>query len=122
MNIGIPKEILNNENRVALTPAGVQTLVAAGHQVYVERSAGEGAGFSDETYIEAGAHIVDTAHAAWDQEMVMKVKEPLKEEFELIRNGQIIFTYLHLAAHPTLTEILIEKQVVAIAYETVQLS
>lgn len=121
MKIGIPKEILDNENRVALTPAGVHTLVSAGHEVVIQQKAGEEAGFTDKQYIEAGARIVDTAEEAWNNEMVMKVKEPLEEEFAFIKKDQIIFTYFHLASQPKLTKVLMEKEAVAIAYETVQL-
>lgn len=122
MKIGIPKEILNNENRVALTPSGVLTLTQAGHDVYVETNAGLGSGFSDEEYSEAGAQVVLTAQEAWEQEVIMKVKEPLVEEYDFLYDGQIIFTYLHLASQPKLTEVLLEKNVISIAYETVQLA
>ena len=121
MKIGIPKEILNNENRVALNPAGVFSLVNAGHLVSVETNAGIGSSFTDEEYRNAGAEIVHTAEEAWNQEMVMKVKEPQKEEYDYFYEGQIIFTYLHLASHPELTKALKEKKVTAIAYETIQL-
>ncbi|TCT24965.1 L-alanine dehydrogenase [Melghiribacillus thermohalophilus] len=121
MKIGVPKEIKNNENRVALTPAGVMTLKKAGHEVFIETGAGLGSGFTDEQYTEAGAQIVTTAKEAWSQEMVMKVKEPLPEEYDYFYEGLILFTYLHLAAEPELTKALIEKKVVGIAYETVQL-
>lgn len=121
MKIGIPKEILNNENRVALTPNGVHTLVSAGHEVYVQSGAGEGSSFSDEEYSGAGATIVRTAKEAWSNELILKVKEPLEEEFEYLYEGQIIFTYLHLASQPQLTKVLVEKKVTSIAYETVQL-
>src|SRR5690606_5670782 len=121
MKIGIPKEVKNNENRVALTPAGVFSLVNAGHEVYVETTAGLGSSFTDEQYVEAGAKIVSSAKEAWNQEMVMKVKEPVREEYKYFYEGLILFTYLHLAAEPELTKALIEKKVVAIAYETVQL-
>lgn len=121
LKIGVPKEILNNENRVAITPSGVDSLVNAGHEVYVETGAGFGSTFSDEEYRGAGASIVPTAKEAWAQEMVLKVKEPLPEEYDYFYEGQIIFTYLHLASHPKLTQQLIEKKVTAIAYETVQL-
>src|SRR5690625_2091900 len=99
MKIGIPKETLNNENRVALTPAGVHTLVNAGHELFVEKDAGSGSNFDDKEYEEAGATIVPTAADAWGQEMVMKVKEPLENEYDYLREGQILFTYLHLASH-----------------------
>lgn len=121
MNIGVPKEIKNNENRVAITPAGVHALTGAGHSVYVETGAGLGSGFTDEAYKEAGASIAGSAAEAWQQEMVMKVKEPLKEEYGYFREGLILFTYLHLAAEPELTKALIDNKVVGIAYETVQL-
>jgi len=120
MKIGIPKEIKNNENRVAITPAGVMTLVKAGHEVYVEKGAGSGSGFIDEEYSKAGAKIVETAEDAWSMEMVMKVKEPLPEEYRYFRDGLILFTYLHLAAEPELTKALIDNKVIGIAYETVQ--
>ncbi|OQP23758.1 alanine dehydrogenase [Geobacillus zalihae] len=122
MKIGIPKEIKNNENRVAITPAGVMTLVKAGHDVYVETEAGAGSGFSDSEYEKAGAVIVPNAEDAWAAEMVLKVKEPLPEEFRYFRPGLILFTYLHLAAAEALTKALVEQKVVGIAYETVQLA
>lgn len=121
MKIGVPKEVKNNENRVAMTPAGVVTLTGAGHQVYVEKEAGIGSSFTDAQYAEAGAVIVDTAKEAWNQEMVMKVKEPLQEEYGYFHNGLILFTYLHLAPEPELTKALVNNKVIAIAYETVQL-
>ncbi|MCA0969815.1 alanine dehydrogenase [Halobacillus litoralis] len=120
MKIGIPKEIKNNENRVAMTPAGVVSLTNNGHDVFVETQAGLGSSFTDEQYEEAGATIVSTAEEAWSKEMVMKVKEPLAEEYDYFYEGLILFTYLHLAPEPALTKALVEKQVVAIAYETVQ--
>ncbi|WP_017186435.1 alanine dehydrogenase [Alkalibacillus haloalkaliphilus] len=120
MKIGVPKEIKNNENRVALTPAGVMSLIKAGHELYVETNAGEGSNFTDEQYKEAGATIVSTAKEAWEQQMVMKVKEPLPEEYDYFYEGQILFTYLHLAAEPELTKALTEKKVIGIAYETVE--
>src|SRR5690606_28396201 len=104
MRIGIPKEIKNNENRVAMTPSGVVHLVAHGHQVFIQTGAGLGSGFSNQEYQEAGAVIVNTAAEAWDAEMVMKVKEPIKEEYEFFKEGLILFTYLHLAAEPALTK------------------
>jgi alanine dehydrogenase len=121
MQIGVPREIKNNENRVAMTPAGVVNLLKFGHQVYIEKSAGLGSGFTDEDYTAAGAVIVETAQEAWSMEMVMKVKEPLPEEYTYFREGLILFTYLHLAPEPELTKALIENKVVGIAYETVQL-
>lgn len=121
MRIGVPKEIKNNENRVAMTPAGVVTLTTAGHEVFIESGAGLGSSFTDEDYLAAGAVIVDTAREAWAQEMVMKVKEPISSEYQYFREGLILFTYLHLAPEYELTQHLIDKKVVGIAYETVQL-
>ncbi len=121
VKIGVPKEIKNNENRVAMTPAGVLTLRNAGHKVFVETGAGIGSTFTDEQYEEAGATIVSSAKEAWQQEMVMKVKEPLPEEYDYFYEGLILFTYLHLAPEPELTKALIDNKVVGIAYETVQL-
>jgi len=122
MRIGVPKEIKNNENRVACTPAGVVQLVANGHEVFVETNAGVGSGFTNDMYVNAGAKIVDTAKEAWTQEMVMKVKEPLPQEFDFFTEGLILFTYLHLAPEVELTKALMDKKVVSIAYETVQLA
>lgn len=122
MRIGIPKEIKNNENRVAITPAGVVSLVSQGHEVCVERDAGTGSGFRDEEYQQAGATIVESAKEAWSVEMVMKVKEPLPSEYGYFYEGLILFTYLHLAAESELTKALMEKKVVGIAYETIQLA
>jgi alanine dehydrogenase len=121
MIIGVPKEIKDNENRVALAPAGVQALQITGHRVFVESGAGLGSGFTDDVYVRAGAEIVDTAADVWSEaDMVMKVKEPLAEEFQYFRKNLILFTYLHLAPEPELTEQLLEKGVTAIAYETIQ--
>lgn len=121
MKIGVLKEIKNSENRVAMTPAGVLTLRKAGHEVYVETEAGLGSSFTDDQYADAGAAIVSTAKEVWKQDMVMKVKEPLPEEYDYFYEGLILFTYLHLANEPELTKALIDKKVVGIAYETVQL-
>ena len=121
MKIGIPKEIKNNENRVAMTPAGVVTLTNAGHEVYIQKGAGLGSSFTDEDYIAAGAKIVDTAEEAWSQELVLKVKEPIESEYKYFYEGQILFTYLHLAPEYELTQALLDKKVIGIAYETVQL-
>ncbi|RED25672.1 L-alanine dehydrogenase [Brevibacillus brevis] len=121
MIVGIPKEIKNNENRVAITPAGVAALVQNGHSVRVETSAGQGSGFTNEDYKAVGAEIVETAAEAWASDMVMKVKEPLPAEYGYFREGLILFTYLHLAPEPELTRELIDKKVIAIAYETIQL-
>ncbi|MFC9542287.1 alanine dehydrogenase [Lysinibacillus sp. NPDC056959] len=122
MKIGIPKEIKNNENRVAMTPAGVVTLTNSGHEVYIETGAGLGSSFTDADYVAAGAQIVDTAKEAWAQEMIMKVKEPVASEYDYFYEGQILFTYLHLAPELELTQALLNKKVVGIAYETVQLT
>lgn len=121
MIISVPKEIKNNENRVALTAAGTEILTKAGHQVLIEKNAGQGSGISDEEYKKSGAKIVADKNELFDQaEMIIKVKEPLKEEYDLFKEGQILFTYLHLAADQELTEVLREKGVTAVAYETVQ--
>ncbi|BBH22289.1 alanine dehydrogenase [Paenibacillus baekrokdamisoli] len=123
MLIGVPKEIKNNENRVAITPAGVVTLVKAGHKIIIENNAGIGSGFTNEDYTAAGAAILDQAADVWaESDMVMKVKEPLSSEYGFFREGLILFTYLHLAAEPELARALTEKGVTAIAYETVELN
>ncbi|AEP88060.1 alanine dehydrogenase [Bacillus spizizenii] len=119
MIIGVPKEIKNNENRVALTPGGVSQLISNGHRVLVETGAGLGSGFENEAYESAGAEIIADPKQVWDAEMVMKVKEPLPEEYVYFREGLVLFTYLHLAAEPKLTQALKDKGVTAIAYETV---
>ncbi|QAS53630.1 alanine dehydrogenase [Halobacillus litoralis] len=120
MIIGIPKEIKNNENRVAITPSGVVNLIKAGHTIRIETQAGFGSNFTDEEYQNAGAETVETASDIWsNSEMVMKVKEPLPSEYAYFRKGLILFTYLHLAAEPELTKALVENGVTAIAYETV---
>ncbi|MFS0664844.1 alanine dehydrogenase [Bacillus mojavensis] len=119
MIIGVPKEIKNNENRVALTPGGVSQLVSNGHRVLVESGAGLGSGFENEAYESAGAEIIADPKQLWDAEMVMKVKEPLPEEYAYFRKGLVLFTYLHLAAEPELAQALKDKGVTAIAYETV---
>lgn len=119
--IGVPKEIKNNENRVALTPAGVHMLKLAGHEIVVERFAGAGSGFTDEEYAQAGAVISETAADVWTRaDMIMKVKEPIAEEFGHFREGQLLFTYLHLAAALELTHELVRRKVTGIAYETIQ--
>jgi len=123
MIIGVPKEIKSNENRIALVPAGADALVHAGHTVLVERDAGVGSGFEDESYVAAGATIVDQAADVWSKaEMIMKVKEPIDSEWPLMRRDQLIFTYFHFAASESLTKAVMESGCVAIAYETVQLS
>ncbi|MDP9700718.1 alanine dehydrogenase [Paenibacillus polysaccharolyticus] len=121
MRIGIPKEIKNNENRVAMTPAGTADFVTAGHQVFIEQGAGLGSGFTDKEYVKAGALIVEEAAQVWqDAELILKVKEPLASEYGYFRPGLILFTYLHLAAEPALAKALVEKQVTALAYETLE--
>jgi alanine dehydrogenase len=120
MFIGVPKEIKNNENRVALTPAGVISFLNAGHTVLIERDAGVGSGFTNNDYATAGAEIMDSAEQVWTKaDMIMKVKEPLSGEYKYFRQGLILFTYLHLAAEPELAHALKEKGVIAVAYETV---
>ncbi|QRZ92049.1 alanine dehydrogenase [Bacillus subtilis] len=119
MIIGVPKEIKNNENRVALTPGGVSQLISNGHRVLVETGAGLGSGFENEAYESAGAEIIADPKQVWDAEIVMKVKEPLPEEYVYFRKGLVLFTYLHLAAEPELAQALKDKGVTAIAYETV---
>ena len=123
MKIGIPKEIKNNENRVGMTPAGVAELVKHGHTVYVQQSAGENSGFSDEKYLEAGAEIlpaIEDVYATAD--MIVKVKEPIEPEYPLVREGQVVFTYFHFACDRELTEAMMKSRGVCIAYETVQLA
>ncbi|PZO40030.1 MAG: alanine dehydrogenase [Pseudanabaena frigida] len=120
MKIGVPKEIKDREFRVGLTPAGTATLTARSHQVFIETNAGIGSGFSDDEYILAGAKIVGTPQEVYAQDMVVKVKEPLPCEYELLHPHLILFTYLHLAADRQLTEALIESGATCIAYETVQ--
>lgn len=122
MIIGVPKEIKNNENRVAIVPSGVEALTNAGHEVVIEKSAGVGSGISDDDYVNAGAKMFEGPKAVFDEaDMIMKVKEPLPEEYGYFKEGQILYTYLHLAAEKELTEALREKNVVSIAYETIQL-
>ena len=121
MRIGCPKEIKDQERRVGLTPAGVYALVHAGHTVYIEKNAGLASGFADEEYVREGAEILDTPQEVYAaSDMIIKVKEPLKPEYGLLREGQILFTYLHLAPDPEQTQALLERKVTAIAYETVQ--
>lgn len=122
MIIGVPKEIKNNENRVALTPGGAEALVKLGHQVLVESQAGLGSGYEDHEYQEAGAEVISEHGEIYKRaQLLLKVKEPLPEEYDLLQEGQILFTYLHLAAEPELTKVLMEKKVIAIGYETIQL-
>jgi alanine dehydrogenase len=118
--VGLPKEIKDNEYRVGLTPAGVRALSDSNHQVIVERSAGEGSGFEDALYQRAGAQIIDSADDVWAQaDMIVKVKEPIEPEYPRMREGQMLFTYLHLAPDRKLTEQLIQRKVTGIAYETI---
>jgi len=122
MLVGVPKEIKNNENRVAMTPAGVHELVARSHQVLIESSAGVGSGFSDQDYVSAGATLAQSAKEVWERaDMIVKVKEPISAEYPLMRRGQILFTYLHLAASRECTDAIVKSGTTAIAYETVQL-
>ncbi|UJF15302.1 alanine dehydrogenase [Jeotgalibaca sp. MA1X17-3] len=118
MLIGIPKEVKNNESRVGITPLGVELLVQNGHDVMVETNAGTDAGFEDSAYIEAGATMEPSAEKVWSADMVIKVKEPLEQEFKFFREGLILFTYLHLANEPELTKALVDSGVTAIGYET----
>jgi alanine dehydrogenase len=120
MKVGLPKEIKDNEYRVGLTPAGVRALTDAGHQVFIEKGAGEGSGFSDEQYIRAGGKILDRADDVWAEgEMIVKVKEPIEPEYARMREGQVLFTYLHLAPEIELTKQLMQRKVTGIAYETI---
>ncbi len=122
MIIGIPKEVKDNEYRVSLTPGGAETLTQNGHQVLIQTGAGEGSSFTDKEYTEAGAKIVASASETWNKaEIVMKVKEPLPQEFEFLRKDLLLYTYLHLAAAPEVTKQLLERKVTSLAYETVQL-
>ena len=122
MKVGVPKEVKNHEYRVAITPIGVHELTAHGHEVVVERSAGVGSSISDEEYVAAGAKILDSADEVWGSaDTVLKVKEPIAEEYHRMREGLTLFTYLHLAADQPLTEELLKRNITAIAYETVQL-
>jgi alanine dehydrogenase len=121
MKIGVPREIKNNESRVGMTPAGVYELVKNGHQVYVQSTAGEGSGFFDEDYKSAGGIILDTIGQIYAMsEMIIKVKEPIKQEYGLVQKGQVIFTYFHFASSEVLTEAMIASKSVCIAYETVE--
>ncbi|NDP27883.1 MAG: alanine dehydrogenase [Flavobacterium sp.] len=123
MIIGVPKEIKNNENRVALTPAGVAEFKKHGHLVYVQKSAGENSGFSDVAYAEAGAELLPTIEAVYEiADMIIKVKEPIASEYPLIKKGQLLFTYFHFASSEPLTYAMIERQAVCLAYETVEKS
>lgn len=121
MIIGVPKEIKNNENRVAVTPAGVTEFKRHGHTVYVQATAGEGSGIADEDYVEAGAQILPTIQDVYAKaEMIIKVKEPIQEEYELIKKDQLLFTYFHFASYEPLTHAMIKSGAVCLAYETVE--
>ena len=123
VKVGIPKEVKDHEYRVAITPIGVHELVAHGHEVVIQTEAGVGSGIPDDEFVAAGAKILPDADAVWGEaEMVLKVKEPVAEEYGRMREGQTLFTYLHLAADKPLTEELINRKVTGIAYETVQLT
>ena len=123
MRVGIPTEVKPDENRVAITPSGVAAFRSRGHAVVVQAGAGQGSAISDATYLKAGATIAETAAEVWHgADLILKVKEPLGPEFELMRPGQVLFTYLHLAASKPLTERLLDRRIIGIAYETVQLA
>ncbi len=120
MKVGLPKEIKDNEYRVGLTPAGVQALSQAGHEVFVQKTAGEGSGFTDEQYIKAGGKMLDTADEIWQTgDMIVKVKEPVAPEYPRMRENQLLFTYLHLAPEFELTKQMLERNVTGVAYETI---
>ncbi|MFT3746201.1 MAG: alanine dehydrogenase [Pyrinomonadaceae bacterium] len=120
MKIGLPKEIKDNEYRVGLTPAGVQALTAAGHDVYVQKTAGDGSGFKDEQYVKAGGKMLDSADEVWQTgDMIVKVKEPVAPEYPRMRENQLLFTYLHLAPEFELTKQMLERKVTGVAYETI---
>ena len=122
MKVGVPKEVKNHEYRVAITPAGVHELARNGHEVFVETDAGVGSSISTAEYVAAGAQILPTADDVWKTgDLILKVKEPIAEEYHRLREDLVLFTYLHLAADKPLTEALMERKVTAIAYETVQL-
>ncbi|HVS65789.1 MAG TPA: alanine dehydrogenase [Thermoanaerobaculia bacterium] len=121
MRIGVPREIKDHEYRVGLVPAGAHALAEAGHHVVIESGAGDGSGFTDGEYEAAGARILSDARSVWvESEMVIKVKEPLASEFERMQPGQILFTYLHLAPLPELTQALLDQEVTGVAYETIE--
>ena len=121
MRIAVPKEIKNNENRVALTPAGAQEFTKNGHQVFIQQSAGLGSGFPDLAYQNAGAIITPTIEETYSKgEMIMKVKEPIEPEYSLIKENQLLFTYFHFASNKPLTEAMIKSKAICLAYETVE--
>ena len=120
MNIGLPKEIKDNEYRVGLTPAGVHALVGAGHTLFVQKTAGDGSGFADDQYAKAGATLLDTADEVWQAgDMIVKVKEPVAPEYPRMRENQLLFTYLHLAPELELTKQMLDRKVTGVAYETI---
>lgn len=119
MKVGVPREVKNHEYRVAITPAGAHELVRAGHEVHVEAGAGVGSAITDDDFRAAGASVVPTADDAWGAELVLKVKEPVPEEYHRMQQGQVLFTYLHLAASKECTDALLERRVTGVAYETV---
>ncbi|HEX2062074.1 MAG TPA: alanine dehydrogenase [Thermoanaerobaculia bacterium] len=120
MRIGVPTEIKNNEYRVGMTPAGVRDLTSDGHEVFVQKGAGNGSGFGDEEYEAAGGKILPDADAVYDKsEMIVKVKEPIEADLKRLKDGQLLFTYLHLAPVPDLTEALLKKKITGVAYETI---
>ena len=122
MKVGIPKEIKNNENRVGMTPAGVAAMTARGHEVFVQHTAGDGSGFSDDEYVGAGAKILPTIEDVYrEAEMIVKVKEPIEPEYNLVRKGQLLFTYFHFACEKELTDAMLKSGAICLAYETVQL-
>jgi len=122
MKVGIPKEIKNNENRVGMTPAGVAELIKHGHEVVVQHRAGEGSGFSDDTYFQVGAHILPSIEDVYaEADMIVKVKEPIEPEYKLVRKGQVLFTYFHFACEEELTQAMMRSGAVCIAYETVEM-
>lgn len=122
MIVGVPKEIKNNENRVALTPAGTAEMIKNGHVVYVQSTAGLGSGFTDDDYLNTGAKLLPTIEEVYDiAEMIIKVKEPIEQEYELIKKGQILYTYFHFASSERLTQAMIEREAICLAYETVEL-
>lgn len=123
MIVGVAKEVKKDEYRVSVTPSGVEALVQSAHKVLVQKSAGLGSGFDDELYLESGAVIVDSLEEIYEQsELICKVKEPIEQEYKLLKEGQILFTYLHLAATKELTQVLLEKNITAFAYETLELN
>ena len=123
MNIGVPKEVKNNEFRVAITPSGVREFVKNGHAVFIERGAGLGSAIADDDYVSVGATILNTADQVWDKaELILKVKEPIQVEYLRLRKDQVLFTYLHLAASRECTDALVKSGTTAIAYETVEVN